>query len=62
MQKFTDWLAHHKGVPVITGILLVLVSLVVRFIPPLEFLAGGEVLLHVGVIVAIVGILLGDAL
>jgi hypothetical protein len=66
---FSDYIAHHKGVPVLLGVGLVLVGLILTFFPALgdgNGLVGWMVrthfLLYVGTIVGLVGILLGDAL
>ena len=57
-----DKLAHIKGLPVLIGLILVVVSLFAQFIPPLAFLTAGNWLLHLGVIVGLGGILFSDAL
>jgi hypothetical protein len=47
------------------GVLFVIVNYVVQFfmhVPVLGFLAGTNLLLHLGVIIGLIGILLGDAL
>jgi hypothetical protein len=57
-----DKLAHIKGLPVLIGLILVVVSLFAQFIPALAFLTAGDWLLHLGVIVGLGGILFSDAL
>jgi hypothetical protein len=66
---FSDYIAHHKGVPVLLGVGLVLVGLVLTFFPALSdgddivgWVIRNHFLLYVGTIVGLVGILLGDAL
>ncbi len=61
----SDFLAHHKGIPVLIGVGLVMLGLIVNLLPAWTFiawLASTDVLLHLGVIVGLIGILVGDAL
>ena len=51
-----------KGLPVLIGVLLVIANYVVQFFPALGFLASTDLLLHLGVIVGILGLLIGDTL
>lgn len=51
-----------KGLPVLIGILLIIANYVVQFFPALGFLASTDLLLHLGVIVGILGLLIGDSL
>ena len=69
LDALSDYLAHRKGLPVLVGVGLALVSLVLACLPSLVGAAGfwgwvarSHVLLHVGVIVGLLGILVGDAL
>ena len=66
---FSDYIAHHKGVPVLLGVGLVLVGSILTFFPALgdgnglvAWVVRNHFLLYVGTIVGLVGILLGDAL
>jgi len=65
IDRMSEYLAHHKGLPVFVGVLFVIVNYVVQFfthVPVLGFLASTNLLLHLGVIIGLIGILLGDAL
>jgi len=69
LDVLSDFLAHRKGLPVLVGVGLALTSLVLACLPSLAGAAGfwgwvarSHVLLHVGVIVGLLGILVGDAL
>jgi hypothetical protein len=65
MARISDYLARNKGLPVFLGVLLVILNYGVQFFahaPVLGFFASTNLLLHVGIIVGLVGILLGDAL
>ena len=57
-----DKIALVKGLPVIIGLILVLISFVAQFLPVLSFLTAGQWLLHVGVIIGLGGILFSDTL
>lgn len=57
-----DRIALVKGLPVIIGLILVLVSFVAQFLPVLSFLTVGQWLLHVGVIIGLGGLLFSDTL
>jgi hypothetical protein len=62
MQQITDFLAQVKGVPVIIGLVLVILSLLGHVIPGLSFLAWNDLLLHVGLIIGLGGLLFTDTL
>ena len=62
LDQVSDFLAQRKGLLPILGIVLILLNWVLQFIPGLEGLAGSNPLLHLGVIIAIVGIMLAWAL
>lgn len=60
-----DFLAHRKGLPVFLGAGLVLLNLILRWLPEwpvVVFLVQDDFFLHVGIILGLLGILLGDAL
>jgi len=66
MSKFLDraseFLAHRKGLLPIIGLILILINLLIEFILPGNFLATTSLFLHLGLIVAIVGLMLAWAL
>ncbi|MCU0520665.1 MAG: hypothetical protein MUF84_08240 [Anaerolineae bacterium] len=65
LQAVGDYLAPRKGLPVLVGVGFVLLNLLVRLLPSwpvVGWLAQTDFLLHLGVIVGLLGILLGDAL
>jgi len=57
-----DRLALIKGLPVIIGLILVIISFVAQFLPFLAFLTVGQWLLHLGVIIGLGGMLFSDTL
>ena len=62
LDQISDYLAHRKGLLPILGIVLIVLNWVLQFIPGLAGLAGTNSLLHLGVILAIIGIMLAWAL
>lgn len=57
-----DKMASNKGLPVIIGLILVIISFIAQFVPFLSFLIIGQWLLHLGVIIGLGGILFSDTL
>lgn len=62
MKDFLNWLAEIKGILPLSGLLLVIISLIAQFVPAMHFFTPGDWLLHVGVIVGLGGLLVADAL
>lgn len=61
LDDFSEFMAHRKGLLPIVGLVLVVISLIFQFFPG-SWLGETDILLHLGVIVAIVGFLLAWAL
>lgn len=65
LKKVSEFLAQRKGLPVMIGVLFVIVSMLINLLPSwpvIDWLAQTGLLLHLGVIIGLVGILVGDAL
>lgn len=66
MSKFLDhmseFLAHRKGLLPIIGIALILINLIIQFILPGNLIATSNLFMHVGLVVAIFGLMLAWAL
>ncbi len=63
VDRLSDFFAQRKGLLPLVGILLIAVNLVLQFVlPPEATLARSNLFLHLGVIIAIFGILLAWAL
>ncbi|MGQ9626435.1 MAG: hypothetical protein ACUVV0_05965 [Anaerolineae bacterium] len=62
MEKILAFMEKTKGLPVMLGIFLVVLNLILQFIPGLGFLATGNLLLHIGVVLALIGVLFMEAL
>lgn len=64
LDGISDYVSVHRGVPVLIGVLLVALNYILLIIPgeQLGFVESTNLLLHLGVIVGLIGVLLGDAL
>ncbi len=62
LDFMSEFLAHRKGLLPIIGIVLIVINLIIQFIMPGSFLAASNLFLHVGLIVAIFGLMLSWAL
>jgi hypothetical protein len=66
LKRISDFLARLPGLPVLIGVVLVVLNFVVRLLPDawpvVGWLVHTDLLLHLGVIVGLIGILIGDAL
>lgn len=62
LDFFSNYLAHRKGLLPIIGIALILFNLILQFIFPGSIIVTANLCLHVGLIVAIFGLMLAWAL
>lgn len=62
LDDLSEYLAHRKGFVPLIGVGLVLVSMVIGIIWPDSYLSRSAVMLHIGVILAVLGLMLGQAL
>jgi hypothetical protein len=62
LDATSEYLAQRKGLLPGVGILLVILNFILQFIPNGGFFIEANVLLHLGVILAIFGIMLAWAL
>ena len=62
MRQIIEVLAQVKGVPIIIGLILIILSLLGHLIPGLSFLAWNSLLLHLGLIIGLGGLLFTDTL
>lgn len=62
LDMLSDFLAHRKGLLPLIGIVLITLNLLVQFVLPGGWMASSNLLLHVGIIIAILGLLLAWAL
>jgi len=62
LDRMSEYLAHRKGLLPIIGIVFIIINLIVQFVFPLSPLAFSNIFLHVGLIIAIFGLMLSWAL
>jgi hypothetical protein len=62
LDVLSEFLARRKGLLLMIGILLILVNGVLQFIPGSGWVASTNLLLHLGLIVALVGVMVAWAL
>ncbi len=66
MLRVVDWLseflAHRKGLLPLIGIALIVINLLIQFLLPPGWLVSTNLFLHVGLIVAILGLMIAWAL
>lgn len=62
IDRISEFLAIRKGMLPMLGIVLILINLILQFIPSVGWLAQSDLLLHVGVVTAILGIMIAWAL
>ncbi len=62
LDVLSEYLSHRKGLLPLIGLLLILVNLALQFIPGVGWPAETNLALHLGVIIAIIGVMLAWAL
>lgn len=62
LDTLSDFFAHRKGLLPMLGIILVFTNFLIQFLPWDGWISDSNLLLHLGIIIAIVGFLLSWAL
>ena len=62
LDKLSEYLARRKGLLPFIGIFLIVINLTIQFIFPMSPLAFSNIFLHIGLIIAIFGLMLAWAL
>jgi hypothetical protein len=64
LDRVSDYIAMHRGLPILLAVGLVVLNYILRMIPEtqLGFVESTDLLLHLAVIVGLLGVLLGEAL
>jgi hypothetical protein len=62
LDSLSQYLAQRKGLLPLIGCLLVIGNLFVRLLAPHSLLGASDLLLHLGIVIAILGLLLGRVL
>ena len=58
----SEFFATRKGLLILVGIILVLCNALLQFFPDIGWLGTSNLLLHLGIIIALIGVLLAWAL
>ncbi len=61
LDRISDYIANHRGVPILICIPLVILNYILRLIPATGN-AFNDLFLHLAVIIGLLGVLLSDAL
>lgn len=62
LDSLSEFLAHRKGLLPFIGIIFVVINGIIQFVPGIGWLVESNIFLHLGVIIAVLGILLAWAL
>jgi hypothetical protein len=62
LDLLSEYLAHRKGLLPLIGIFLIIVNLILQFMLEPFWLTTSNLLLHIGLIIAIIGLMLAWAL
>lgn len=62
LDRMSEYLAHRKGLLPFVGLILIIINLVVQFVFPQSPLAFSNIFLHIGLIIALLGLMLSWAL
>ena len=62
LDRSSEFLAHRKGLLPILGLILVIANGILQFFPSIGWFGETNLLLHLGVIIALVGFMLAWAL
>ena len=62
LDRLSEFLAHRKGLLPIVGVALIILNFILSLIPGIGWIATSNLFLHLGVIMAILGFLLAQAL
>ena len=62
VDRASDYFAHRKGLLPLIGMVLVLINYFLPFLFGLNWLTGSNLFLHVGILIAIFGLMLASAL
>ena len=62
LDRLSEYLAHRQGLLPMAGFVLVLINLVLQFLLPPGWLTSTNLFLHLGLLIAIIGMMLAWAL
>ncbi len=61
-DRLSEFLAHRKGLLPLIGIALIVINLILQFTLPPGWLVSTNLLLHLGIVLAILGLMIAWAL
>ena len=61
-DRLSEFLAHRKGLLPLLGMGLIILNLILQFLLPPGWLVSTNLLLHIGLVIAIFGLMLAWAL
>ena len=62
LDRFSEYLAHRKGLLPIIGLVLIILNYILQISPLSGWIVQTNLLLHIGLVIAIIGFLLAWAL
>ena len=62
LDRLLEFLERRRGLPAIIGVFLVILSFIASFVPGVPWLTWHDWLLHLGIVVAVLGLLVGEIL
>ncbi len=62
IDRLSEYLAQRKGLIPMLGVVLILLNFALQFLPGIGVIATSNLLLHLGVVLAVIGLLLARAL
>lgn len=62
LDTLSEFFAHRKGLLLIVGIFFIILNFFIQFYPGLGWVANTNLFMHVGLIIALFGVLLAWAL
>ena len=62
IDRLSEYLAHRKGLLPMLGLLLIIANLILQLVLPPDWVRDSNLLLHIGLIIAILGLMLAWAL
>ena len=62
LDRLSEYLAHRKGLLPLIGIVLIVVNLILQFVLEPFWLTTSNLLLHIEIVIAIIGLMLAWAL
>ena len=62
LDRFSEFLATRKGLLPLIGIFLIILNFILQFFPQTGWLVSSNLLLHLGVILAFIGVMVAWSL